>query len=230
MPTPKPTHRWFHVTPDRLIVGLLAVEGLLYLSERLGWLAKGWPVLIAVAAVGVAMLLMVLCFVMALMFRWRFQFSIRSLLVLAVVVALPCSWLAAEMKEAKRQKEAVDKIEKLGGSVEYDWQGDVIHLPRPNAQPPGPAWVRNVVGDDFLTVVVSVDLDDTQTTDAALEVIEGLPQVLELGLSKTKVTDSGLEHIRGLHELRMLFLFRTEVTDLGVRRLRGSLHTCKIYH
>ena len=34
-----------------------------------------------------------------LIFRWRFQFSIRSLLVLTVAVAVPCSWLAVEVKE-----------------------------------------------------------------------------------------------------------------------------------
>ena len=43
--------RWFHVTPDRLILALLPVEGLLWLSERFQWFAfnehKGWTVLIA---------------------------------------------------------------------------------------------------------------------------------------------------------------------------------------
>ena len=50
------------------------------------------------ASVGAALLLMFLWFLAALVFRWRFQFSILSLLVLVVVVAVPCSWLATEMK------------------------------------------------------------------------------------------------------------------------------------
>ena len=61
--------------------------------------------LIAVAVVGVAMLVMKLWFVVALVFRRRFQFSIRSLLVLTVAVAIPCSWLAVEMKHANQQRE-----------------------------------------------------------------------------------------------------------------------------
>ncbi len=91
MTTPKP--RWFHLTPDRLILGLLVIEGLLWLSERLGWPAwhKGYAVLTAVASVGIAFVLMLIWFALALVFRWRFQFSIRSLLVLVVVVAIPCS-------------------------------------------------------------------------------------------------------------------------------------------
>ena len=98
--------RRFHLTPGRFVIGLLAVEVLLWLSERFGWLGwhKGYAVLTAVACVGVAMLLMVVWFAVALIFRWRFQFSMRSLLVLVVVVALPCSWLAVEMKAAREQR------------------------------------------------------------------------------------------------------------------------------
>ena len=37
--------RWFRISPGRLIVGLLAAECLLWLSERLSWLTwhKGYP-------------------------------------------------------------------------------------------------------------------------------------------------------------------------------------------
>ena len=83
-PDPKPL--WYRLTPDRLVIGLLAVECLLWLSERFQWFAfdqhKGWTVLIAVAVVGGAMLVMLGWFISSLLFRWRFQFSIRSLLVL----------------------------------------------------------------------------------------------------------------------------------------------------
>ena len=81
-------------------MGLLAVEGLLLLSERFCWFAfnekKGWTVLIAVAAVGLAGLFTLLWFAASLLFRWPFQFSLRSLLVLTEAVAIPCSWLATQ--------------------------------------------------------------------------------------------------------------------------------------
>ena len=44
---------------------------------------------------------MFLWFLAALLLRWRFQFSILSLLVLVVVVAVPFSWLATGMKQAR---------------------------------------------------------------------------------------------------------------------------------
>ena len=72
-------------------VVLLAVEGLLWLSERFHWLPKGWPVVIAIGAVGALLLLMSVSFAAALLFHWRFQYGILSLLVLTVAVALPCA-------------------------------------------------------------------------------------------------------------------------------------------
>ncbi len=74
-----PTRRSFYPTPSWLIFGLLVVEGLLWLSERYRWFwfneRKGWTVLIAVAAVGVAMVVMLGWLIAALVFRWRFQLS-----------------------------------------------------------------------------------------------------------------------------------------------------------
>jgi len=64
---------------------ILQRDGLRHHTQRL-------PTLFAF--VGVAFLVMLLWFIVALVFRWHFQFGIRSLLVLVVVVAVPCSWLA----------------------------------------------------------------------------------------------------------------------------------------
>ena len=126
MTDPNPHPRWFHVTPGRFLPLLLAVEGFLLLSEHLRWFGfnqhKGYTVLIAVASVGVFLLLMFFWFLAALVLRWRFQFSILSLLVLVVAVALPFSWLATEMKAARKQREAVAAIVKVGGGVSYDYQ------------------------------------------------------------------------------------------------------------
>ena len=56
MPTPEPKRRWFRLSPDRFVVGLLLGVCLLWLSDRFQWFGinhhKGWTVLIAVAVVG----------------------------------------------------------------------------------------------------------------------------------------------------------------------------------
>jgi hypothetical protein len=112
MTNPAPKPRWYRLTPDRLILALLAVQGPLWLSDRLGWPAwhKGYAVLTAVASVGAAFLAMLLWLAASLIFRWRFQFSIRSLLVLVVVVAIPCSWLAAGHRRGTSTLHAADQF------------------------------------------------------------------------------------------------------------------------
>ncbi|MGO8688436.1 MAG: leucine-rich repeat domain-containing protein [Thermoguttaceae bacterium] len=219
--------RWFHLTPGRVILVLPAVVGLLWLSERFHWFAfnekKGWTVLIALASVAAALLLMFVWFIAAVLFRRRFQFSIGSLLLLAIYVAMPCSWLATEMKKAKMQREVVEAIEKVKGWESYDWEADVSRV-----EPPQPRWLRHLLGDDFFTNVEGVgfatspfDGVGANITDAVVERLEALPEVEELLLDDTGVTDAGLKHIRGMSHLRLLLLDGTHVTDMGLKYLEG---------
>ena len=209
---PKP--RWFHPTPARLLLVLLTVEAVLLLSQH--WMPKGYAVLIAIAAVIVTMLLMLIWWLVALCFRWRFQFSLRSLLVATVVVAIPFSWLAVEMKGGK-QRETVEAIQKLGGEARYDYQLE-------QRLPPalfGATWLQKLLGDNFFANVAEVHLSGTQATDAALGRLEGLSQLVILSLDNTQVTDAGLEHLKGLSQLSILHLHNTQVTDAGLEHLRG---------
>ena len=242
--------RWYCPTPGWLIYGSLVVEGLLWLSERYRWFwfneKKGWTVLIGVAVVGVAMLAMLLWFIVAIVFRRRFQFSIRSLLEFTVVVALPCSWLAVEMRAASKEREAVAMFRKLGMSLDYDYQLDASCMFLPNAQPPGPPWLRCLLGDDFLEYVQMVSLDhkevtDTEVrflkwltrvryvflnssnvTDAGLETLSELKELHSLRLDATNVTNAGLEHLKGLNKLECLSLDVTQITDAGLEHIKGT--------
>ncbi len=91
-PTPKSLHSRFRrlqlglgncCVPGHLLLGLLAVEGVMWLSSRLGWPQwhKGYAVLVALAGVLVAFLGMSLWYLAAVLFHGRFQFSLRWLLV-----------------------------------------------------------------------------------------------------------------------------------------------------
>jgi phosphate/sulfate permease len=230
--------RWYRLTPDRVVVALLALEGFLLLSAWFRWFPfnqyKGWTVLVAIAGVGAAMLLMFLWFLAAVVFRWRFQFSILSLLVLTVVVAIPCSWLATEMKAARRQREAVEEIEKAGGKVTFEYQANprgrviprakgppLLRPPRPGAKPQGPPWLRMLLGDDIFVSVTEVDLSGSRVSDTGLERLEGLPQLRKLWLTGTEVGDVGLQHLEGLTQLGALYLGGTKVGDAGVEHLKG---------
>ncbi len=160
MTVPTPHRRPYYPTPSWLVLGSLAVTGLLFLSERWRWFAfnehKGWTVLMAVAGVGVVLLLMLLWWGIALIFRLRFQFSLRSLLVLVFAVALPFSWLGMEMKEARRQSEIVNSLTELGMSVTYDWKVGANGNLLLNARPPGPVWLQRLLGDGFFSNAVGI--------------------------------------------------------------------------
>ena len=230
MTDPTPNRR-FSPTPSWLVLGLLVVEGLLWLSERYTWFwfneKKGWTVLIGVAVVGGAMLVMLLWFLTSLLFRWRFQFSIRSLLVLTVAVAIPCSWMAAEMKAAKRQKEAVAVIVKVEGTTYYDYEVDSSGTFTRAPKPSQPEWLGKLLGPDFFADVVGVKLAGLgfKTTDSTLDHLKALGQLRALIVFGGEFTDAGLENLKGLKQLQGLFLFGGSFTDAGLSTSQGVPQT-----
>ena len=224
--------RWFRLTPDRVVLALLAVEVLLILSECFGWFPfnrhKGWTLVIGLAVVIAAVLLMFLWFLAALIFRWRFQYSIRSLLLLTLVVAMVCSWLAVAERQARKQREVVEEIRRLGGDVLYDYQLDPSGNEMPGATQSAPTWLRKVLGDDLLTDVTTVlhgrrGAGDgrREIGDADLEHLKELRSLQCLGLELATVSDAGLEHLRELNQLKTLNLLGTHVTDAGLECLKG---------
>ena len=222
MTDPTPTRRRFRSALAWLIFGLLVVEGLLWLSERFGWFwfneKKGWTVLIGMAVAGVILGLMLLWYLEALIFRLRFQFSIRSLLVLVVAVAIPCSWMAVEMKEAKEQRNAVEAICNLGGQIAYDYDES-----DPREGPRGPTWLRKLLEDDFFNDVYNA----TVRSNAQIEQLKGLPQLKRLWLGGYRfpptecgeITDAGLARVAALTQLKVLVMWGTNVTDDGLANL-----------
>ena len=154
------------------------------------------------------------------------QFSLRTLFWFVTLCALPCSWFAVKMQEARRQRESVEAIRKLGGQVRYDYE---ITEAR-NPAPPGPAWLRDLVGIDFVANIGDVVLCKTQVTDAGLSHLDRLTKLQALWLHDTNVTDAGLEHLKGLTQLRVLSLSE-HTTDAGLEHLKGltKLKTLFIY-
>ena len=236
--TAEPERRWFHLSPDRFVIGLLLAVGLLWLSERFQWFGfnhhKGWTVLIAVAAVGVAAVMMLPWWAAGLIFGWRFQFGIRSLLAFCLASSIAASWLAVEIEQARRQNEAVKAI---GGRHYHDWEFDADGELRANPEPPAPIWLRNLLGVDFFSVVDSISFDTrtwndrrqksyflyTDMTDARLEHLNEFAHLRALNLSCTNITDAGLERLRVLNGPASVGLDDTNITDAGLKCL-ADLH------
>ncbi len=225
--------RWYRVTPGRAVLGMLAAEVFLFVSERFEWFAfnrhKGYTVLITVAAVAVMLLLTFSWFLLSLIFRWRFQFSIRSLFLLTVVVAAASGWLATARQQAEKQRVAVEEIAKLQGAICFDYQSDASGTWIPGATPPGPPWLRQVLGDDLLVSVTRVDFSiSAEVSDARLRCVQGLTQLQWLGLND-KISDAGLQHLRGLTNLQELDLIGTKVSDAGLQHLKGLTRLQELY-
>ena len=153
-------------------------------------------------------------------FRHWYQYSLRTLMIVVTLFAVACSWFAVKMKQARRQREAVEAILKSGGTVAYDYECDKSgHINPTSGNPPGPEWLRKLVGDDFFTTAII--LHPSNITDTELEHLEGLPYLQVLGLRYNKITDAGLGHVKKLTRLHTLDLQSTQVTDAGTIILKG---------
>ena len=158
--------------------------------------------------------------------RW-FQFSLRSLMIFTLVCAVASAWLGIKIDQKRKEREAVESIIKDGWTVIYDSQID----PRGNLymrdQPPGPDWLRKVLGENYFSEAKRVfpsyidDKTETNCTDAGLERINELPHLEWVGLSGGNVTDVSLARLKGLTELYALYMGYTKVTDAGLEQING---------
>ncbi len=167
--------------------------------------------------------------------RWL-QFSLRTLLLLVVPLAALCGWFASKMNAVRRERRAVAAIRAMGGHVTYDWKYS-------HTEPPGPKWIRYLLGDDFFAGVARVGypraspdetlqhLDDlrglrwldllaTNVTDAGVERLAKHRELQTLVLRSTLITDEALPTLASMTELRLLYLDNTAVTTEAARTLK----------
>ena len=153
--------------------------------------------------------------------------------------------------DAEKQRECVGAIHKMGGVVTYD---KALH----NPPFPKWLWkhlgidafshviavgfdlrVENGVTDPAvidtslkcvasLYKLESLDLSNTDVTDAGLFYLGDLSSLRILILSNTDITNDGLKHLANLSSLEVLDLEGTAVSLEGVSRLQSNLEACEI--
>jgi len=158
--------------------------------------------------------------------RW-YQFSLRTLLTVTLVLSVFFGWVGWRIQRAKKNRELRDEIQSWGWS-DYPtferpfWLQDLFHDPGVVLAVAG----YSEVGDSELmrlkemTGLKLLRLSDTQITDAGLEHLNGLADLQILDLAGTQVGDTGLEHLEGLPKLSQLDLSGTRVTDVGLEHLK----------
>ncbi len=98
--------------------------------------------------------------------RW-FRFSLKAFLVVLTVF---CVWLGLLVYRVNKQKEVVRWVKEQGGKVDYEIRWDQDNRFIDHAKPPGPEWLRELIGVYYFADVVNVDF----TAVLELEHIEPL--------------------------------------------------------
>src|SRR5262245_43163764 len=159
------------------------------------------------------------------------RYSLRTLLVVVLVLGALAGWLGIRALRMRRQHEAVQAVKDAGGSVATAKAAagvDPFTVPptepsnpiaKAAAQLEAPAWLRDVIGADGFERITSVDLSRKSVTDADLAHLRQLTNLKELFLSEADIGDVGLQNIGRLPELETLALDHTRVTDNGLRHL-----------
>jgi hypothetical protein len=233
MDAPSAKRRWYLPTPAWLVYGAAIATGVLFACERWRWFPvhyqKGWPVLLAVAVVWAVLVLLPAWMLVAMVFRRRVQFGLRTMLVFVTLCAVVCSWLAVRIKQARRQAEVIAAIEKYAEvDATYHWEGDYHDWRFGDVRPPAPEPLGKLLGFNFFADITSLRLLG-RFTDERLADVAVLTRVKSLELVSDNVTDAGLSHLAGLRNLRELRLVNTKVTEEGVKKLKQLFPTCKIW-
>lgn len=157
--------------------------------------------------------------------RTWLQISLRSFLVLFTIL---CLWMAVLSSRARHQRSAVDALARAGVTVDYRHQRDDKGSLVNNPVPPGPKWLRELVGTEYFDQVDSVLFpltDDPDSTDQALEHIASFHEIRFVNLRDAAVSDKGLANLQNLTQLEGLDLpvtyvqARRRITDDGISHL-----------
>ena len=125
-------------------------------------------------------------------------------------ITVVAAWLGLVAHRASQQRTVVRWITKSGGSVDYDFQLRGSAPFTGYAKPPGPKWLRELIGIDYFADVASVNLNGRPIAD--LSPLSSLKRLEELYLENTNVSD--VSPLSDLTRLRRLDLGFTQIRDV----------------
>jgi hypothetical protein len=230
-----PKARWFVPTPAKLLVGVLMVQGVLFLSAHYRWFwfneRKGYTVLTTVAVTALVLLALALFVLVSQLSKANTQFRLATLLLLGPVIAVPCGWLTREIELARRQAVFVESMASHVGAVGYTNEPPIVHeltltlgrdffydLTSMHMLEPDSAVLQEIKRFPRLTHLA---LEGKRFGDDQLSYLADCRQIQFLSLDQAQVTDTGLKHLLGLKDLQQLSLRGTLVTDNGLGQLRS---------
>jgi hypothetical protein len=144
--------------------------------------------------------------------RRFFRFGLKAMLLFIAIVAV---WLGIATNRADRQRRAVEAISELGGEFAYDYQkvrtsehpllsrfpneGFPEYMFWNDVEPPGPEWLRNVVGDHYFITPLRLSVRQQMIIDQdVLAHLRDLPKIEEFWVHDVKLRTKDLAHLRHL--------------------------------
>ena len=157
--------------------------------------------------------------------RW-YQFSLRTLLIVVTLSAVPLGWVGWKLEQGRRQRPTIAWVGKMGGSVQFgrgwvdSWFGLVSHVD-----------LRESLVSDLsplaeLKNLAALIINDTPVSD--LTPLAEVKNLTELWLNDTQVSD--LTPLTKLKNLYGLHLHNTQVSEEQVQELQQALPNCQIFH
>ena len=146
--------------------------------------------------------------------RWL-QFSLASLLLVMTVLGLS---LGLWTDSARRQEQAAEALRQKGWRIVYHHEMESPAKP----VPPGPAWVREWLGIDYVDYVEAVGFEGDTITDDDLATLRHFPRLTSVYVDDApNVTDAGLAHLATMKNLYSIILRCPQITDAGLVHLKG---------
>jgi hypothetical protein len=152
--------------------------------------------------------------------RWL-QFSLRGFLVM---LTLGSVWFGWKAERAREQRQAVTAIEAFGGLVYYDWQEPELDENEnvricfvcSDKGPPGPNWLRRLIGDDFFQEVRAVCFEPRFAPRSMIKEPNTLAAIPHLA------------HMRGLKMVKAATFASDSASKVLEDMLEASLPLCEV--
>jgi len=134
--------------------------------------------------------------------RW-YQFSLRSLMLLVLVVSIVCSWYAVKLRRERQRIWAMDRL----GQLEY-----------------GVGWISPPPPDEETREHPYVYVSDVRKgSDSELALLQDIYDLVQIYLDDPEITAAGLQHLEGLTSLQELSLIGNRVSDQRIEQLFAAL-------
>lgn len=139
--------------------------------------------------------------------------------VVTLALVLAAGWIARRFCIVSREERA---IRHLPGVVLFSherWEFGGPEGPVEESTPPGPAWLRRVLGDRMFYVPDDLFLERYDIKDDDLAVLGDLPSLRKVDLSGTPITDAALAYLDPLEHLEELKLGGTKISSRAIADL-----------